>query len=237
VLSPGWRNSGASALRASAGNTHGVSEPASYAVVVVAGGSSSRLGGGDKTALDLGTGQSVLGHLVSSLDTSVPVVVVGPRRPLERSVRWAREIPEGGGPLAGVAAGVAALDLSTAQAPWVVVLAGDQPFAAAGIGAVLDARTPDVDAVVGVDGSGRDQPLLAVYRRSVLVRELGSDPAGRSMRSLLDRLTLSRVPLPELAALDIDDPESLSAARAAALSSGPGSVSGSERPAGPPTGH
>ena len=122
------------------------------------------MGGGDKTALDLGAGRSVLDHLVSGLDTSVPVVVVGPRRPLERSVRWAREPPPGGGPRRpGSRPGSRRLAPSTARrAEWVVVLAGDQPFAAAGRRPCCsaDARTPEVDAVVGVDAAGRDQPLL-----------------------------------------------------------------------------
>ncbi len=223
MLSLGWRNSGAAALRTVASDTHGVSEPASYAVVVLAGGTSRRMGGGDKTALDLGAGQSVLDRLVSSLDTSVSVVVVGPRRPLERSVRWAREAPVGGGPLAGLAAGVAALGLAPADgAAWVVVIAGDQPFAGEAVPPLLAARTADGDAVVAADEGGRAQPLLAVYRRSVLTRELtgeatvegGDGVAGRSMHSLLERLRVTRVAVPGRATLDVDDPGALARARA-----------------------
>jgi molybdopterin-guanine dinucleotide biosynthesis protein A len=220
VLSLAWRNSGAAACLAVAGDTHGVSEPASYAVVVLAGGTARRMGGGDKTALDLGAGRTVLDHLVSSLDTSVPVVVVGPSRPLERPVRWVRESPVGGGPVAGLAAG---LDLLRSDgAEWVAVVAGDQPFAGPGIAALVAALPPvdaegAVDAVLAVDSAGRDQPLLAVYRRRSLAAVLAASEqpaAGRSMRSVVGQLAVARLPLPPEVLLDIDDEPSLSAARA-----------------------
>jgi molybdopterin-guanine dinucleotide biosynthesis protein A len=188
------------------------------------------MGGGDKTALDLGAGRSVLDHLVSSLDGTVPVVVVGRRRALERPVQWTRESPQGGGPLAGVAAGVAA----TGDVAWVVVVAGDQPFAAEGVGLLIAAArttSDDVDAVVGLDVTGRDQPLLAAYRRSTLLARLSEPADGRSMHSLLDRLVVHRLPLPDRAVLDIDDAEGLAAARAA-VSRQPGQRSGS--PGGSP---
>ena len=173
------------------------------------------MGGGDKTALDLGAGQSVLGHLVGGLEGTVPVVVVGPERALERHVRWTREEPPGAGPLAGLAAGLAALPAPAAD--WVVLLAGDQPFAARGVELLLPGRAPEVDAVVAVDAAGRDQPLLAAYRVAAVVSvlaPLGSEVSGRSMSWLLDRLRIARLPLPEEVLLDVDDPGSLRRARA-----------------------
>ncbi len=192
--------------------------PASYAVVVLAGGTSRRMGGGDKTALALGAGRSVLGHLLGGLDPDVPVVVVGTARALEREVLWARESPVGGGPLAGLAAGLAALDTRAGSPDWVVALAGDQPFAHEAV-PPLTARAataePAADAVVGTDGGGRLQPLLAAYRSEVLRRHLTGPTAGSSMHSLLDRLSVRTVVLPPRALLDVDDPASLAAARAA----------------------
>jgi molybdopterin-guanine dinucleotide biosynthesis protein A len=200
-----------------------VPDPASYAVVVLAGGTARRMGGGDKTALDLGAGRSVLDHLVSGFEETVPVVVVGPSRTLERSVVWARESPPGGGPLAGLAAGLDRLgrvgptdgSARSGEATWVVVVAGDQPFAAEGVPALLAARTPAADGVIGVDPAGRDQPLLGLYRAAALRDRLHGDLAGRSMHSLLDALNVVRVPLTARSLLDVDDPDSLAAARAA----------------------
>jgi molybdopterin-guanine dinucleotide biosynthesis protein A len=185
------------------------------------------MGGGDKTALDLGAGRSVLDHLVSDLDTSVPVVVVGPSRALERSVTWARESPVGGGPLAGVAAALLALPArplaQSDDATWVVVIAGDQPFAAVAVPVLLAGREPGIDAVVAVDTDGRLQPLLAAYRRCALDRALASDPAvhGRSMHSLLDRLVIQSVAVPAPASLGVDDPAALCRAREIAARSSP----------------
>jgi molybdenum cofactor guanylyltransferase len=191
-----------------------VSEPASYSVVVLAGGTSRRMGGGDKTALDLGAGRSVLDHLVSGLDPVVPVVVVGPERPLERSVTWTREQPPGGGPLAALAAGLTAEP--PASADWVVVLAGDQPFAAGAVPDLVAARAPQVDVVLGVDGQGRDQPLLAAYRRSAALTtlaQLGPAVGGHAMAWLTDRLRVRRVALPDALTVGVDDPESFARAR------------------------
>jgi molybdopterin-guanine dinucleotide biosynthesis protein A len=192
--------------------------PASYAVVVLAGGTSRRMGGGDKTALDLGAGHSVLGHLVHALGPSVPLVIVGPPRALEREVLWARESPTGGGPLAGLAAGLAALDTRPGSADWVVALAGDQPFAAEAVPELLAAvagADVEVDAVMGTDADGRLQPLLAAYRRAVLRDRLRGPATGSSMHSLLDRLAVRTVTLPARALLDVDDPAALAAARRA----------------------
>ncbi len=192
--------------------------PASYAVVVLAGGTSRRMGGGDKTALELGAGRTVLGHLLSGLDPDVPLVVVGPARSLERKVVWARESPVGGGPLAGLAAGLAALDARTDAAVWVVAVAGDQPFAGQAV-PLLVAQAGDVaesvEAVVGVDAGGRLQPLLAAYRRTALRDRLERPVSGSSMHSLLDRLDVHALPLPAGALLDVDDPGALEAARRA----------------------
>jgi molybdopterin-guanine dinucleotide biosynthesis protein A len=146
-------------------------------------------------------------------------------------VRWARERPPGGGPVAGVAAGLGAVLAELPDLPWVVVLAGDQPFAAEGVPALLAARTDGaddaddadgaVDAVVGVDGEGRDQPLLAAYRPVALAAQLTGEVAGRSMRSLLAGLTVRRVVLPPRSCLDIDDAAALEQARAERARGGP----------------
>jgi molybdopterin-guanine dinucleotide biosynthesis protein A len=107
----------------------------------------------------------------------------------------------------------------------VAVLAGDQPFAAAALPllvAALNVKTPsttDLDGAVGVDPDGHDQPLLAVYRAGALQQALaelaaGSGLAGARVRDLVARLRVTRVPLPETAALDVDTAQDLERARA-----------------------
>src|SRR5699024_2806292 len=106
--------------------------------IVLCGGTSRRMGGTDKTALPLG-GATVLDHLLDALPADWPVVCAGVERPTRRKVGWTREDPPGGGPVAGIAAGLDAVARAAAGADpatgiavepvVVVVLAGDQPFA------------------------------------------------------------------------------------------------------------
>jgi molybdenum cofactor guanylyltransferase len=207
------------------------------AVVVLAGGSSRRWGGRDKTGVLLG-GVPVLEHavrgLVAALNVDLgDVVVVGPaehpvrpRLALDRSrmatepgrgtatepapgVRWVREEPPGGGPVAGLAAGVGVLPPAVTL---VVVGAGDAPFAGEAVPLLMDALDEGLDGAIAVDPQGRDQPLLGVYRVAPLRAALPASPADTSLRELVGRLRLARVPVGPRAALDLDTPEDLATA-------------------------
>ncbi|MDF2091445.1 molybdenum cofactor guanylyltransferase [Knoellia sp. 3-2P3] len=177
--------------------------------VVLCGGESRRFGS-DKTRADLG-GVSVLDAVLSSLPEHWDVLCVGPERPIvRRGVRWTREDPPGGGPVAGLAAA-----LGEVEAPVTVLLGGDMPGAgpvAVELAAAL-AGVPDADVVAGVDGDGRVQPLLAAYRTAALRAALPDRPAGTPLRRVLDGLRVHRVEVPERASRDIDTPEDLDAAR------------------------
>lgn len=188
-----------------------MSESATMTVVsaiVLAGGTARRFGS-DKLAAPLGD-STVLDRLLDGLPGPAEwaVVCVGPDRATRRSVHWVREDPPLGGPVAAIAAG-----LATGWVPEgiVVVLAGDQPYAAAAslrLSALLD-QSPDVDAVVAVDGRGRTNPLLAAYRTDALRGALPADPAGAAARSLLDRLSVLPVRVAEEESRDVDTPEDL----------------------------
>jgi molybdopterin-guanine dinucleotide biosynthesis protein A len=183
------------------------------AVVVLAGGGSRRLGHdklgaalGDTTVLD------TLLDAVAQHQQHVPVVVVGPQRSTRTEVSWRFEDPPGGGPVAGLAAGIAELD----PADVVGVVAGDQPFAAPALSVLLTALRADelADAAIGVDPGGRDQPLLGVYRVAPLHQAIGDVAAGRSVRSVVGQLAVVRVPLQPQWCLDVDTAADLAAVRA-----------------------
>ena len=151
--------------------------------------------------------------------------MVGPRRPTVRPVRWAREDPPGGGPLAALAAG-----LPETTADLVLVVAADLPFVtAAEVTALLDRVREPAGAVDGAlfrDPGGRDQPLLAVYRTAALrsglaaLAEEHGGPAGPGLdglplRLLTGPLELAGVADPDGAAtFDTDTWEALATARA-----------------------
>jgi molybdopterin-guanine dinucleotide biosynthesis protein A len=188
-------------------------------VVVLAGGASRRWGGRDKTSVLLGD-RHVLEHAVASLVAGAGVrlpdaVVVGPPDHAAHArltgVRWVREEPPGGGPVAALAAALPDL----LGLPDLVVLgAGDAPFAGEAVPSLLAAVTGDVDGAIGVDANGRDQPLLGVYRVAALGTALASvgDPSGARLRNVVAGLRLARIPIDERAALDLDTPEDLATA-------------------------
>lgn len=167
--------------------------------VVLCGGAGRRFGS-DKTRAVL-AGTPLLDHLLDGLPGDWTVVCVGEPRPTHRDVTWCRENPPGGGPVAGISAA-----LSVVDGPVVVLLGGDMPYAggAAPDLAVRLARSPELDAVIGRDGDGRLQPLLAAYRTSSLRDAMPEPAAGTPLMRLLDPLRTLVVVVPEQAALDVD---------------------------------
>ena len=176
--------------------------------IVLCGGAGRRFGG-DKTRADL-AGIPVLDHVLDGLPSDWPVICVGDPRLTRRPVRWCREDPPGGGPVAAIAAALRHVD-----SPVVVVLGGDMPHAAGPAPDLASrlAQGPDLEAVLGSDGDGRLQPLLAAYRTEALRGAVPQPAAGAALMRLLDSLRTLVVPLPEGAALDVDTTEDLDRAR------------------------
>jgi molybdopterin-guanine dinucleotide biosynthesis protein A len=192
------------------------------AVVVLAGGGSTRLGQ-DKTRADVG-GVAVLDRLLVGLGevmAGVPVVVVGPERPTVRPVLWCREEPPGGGPVAGLAAGLAQ-PVGDPPTPvpddgLLAVLAGDLPFAAPALTlllAAVAAAPPGTDGALGVDSGGDDQLLVGVHRAGALRRAVAAQSAAGAVRAVVRRLSVVRAPLPWPLTLDVDTADDLERARA-----------------------
>ncbi|GGG12292.1 hypothetical protein GCM10007304_27830 [Rhodococcoides trifolii] len=164
--------------------------------VLLAGGLGTRMGGVDKPSLVV-AGTSLLERAVSAVSVHGRVVVVGPQRELSdppRRLLWAREEPVHGGPVAALAAGVAALDRdSRAGESAVIVLAADMPWVnEADVQTLVDRLTTDdsVDAVFASDADGVTQYLYGVWRGDALRRSLGDGAAaGRAMRALVPERT------------------------------------------------
>ncbi|GDY28627.1 molybdenum cofactor guanylyltransferase [Gandjariella thermophila] len=188
--------------------------PERWAAVVLAGGRSSRLGGGDKTRLRVG-GRALLDHALAAVAGADPVVAVGPRQPVDGvEPRWTREDPPGGGPVAALAAGLAAVP---GACPSVVLLAADQPGVTAATvwrlrAALADA--PDAAGALLVDASSRRQWLTGVWRAAALRAALRADPAGAALRAVLGPLPGVEVPARPDETEDVDTPDDLAAARA-----------------------
>lgn len=176
--------------------------------VVLTGGSGSRMGGVDKASIELDD-VTLLERALSATVTAVEVVVVGEQVPTSRPVTWTREDPRGGGPAAGLLAGLGRF----LHAPdLVAVLAVDMPRVSPGTFArLLEALDGDggsaYDGALLVDADGRSQPLCAVYRRDALDAGRPSDPEeehGLSMHRLVGTLRIAEVAAVGEEADDID---------------------------------
>ncbi|MFE5670782.1 NTP transferase domain-containing protein [Agromyces sp. NPDC056523] len=192
--------------------------------VILAGGRAERLGGASKPDLVVG-GRRLLETAIAAARSAgcERIVVVGPPQLQAHGCLVVREEPPFGGPVAGLAAGLAALAAPDHRGD-VLVLASDLPHAEAAVARLLAARTadPGTDGVCLVDSSGRSQWLTAVYSRAALSRAFDalavpdSDPArlhGAAMRRLAASVDLTLV-AGEGTTRDIDTWSDLAEARA-----------------------
>ena len=180
-------------------------EPLRLGAVVLTGGTGTRLGGLDKSAIEV-DGVTLLERALAAVGAAVEVVVVGPPVPTTRPVTWTVEDPPRGGPAAGLLAG---LDRFATPPELVAVLAVDMPRAHAGTVARLTWAVegdPLADGAVLLDADGRRQTLAAVYRHAALerVRPGVGEANGLSMRRLVEGLHLAEVPAVGDEARDVD---------------------------------
>jgi molybdopterin-guanine dinucleotide biosynthesis protein A len=182
-----------------------------YAAVVLAGGAARRLGGVDKPGLRLGA-FTLLDRALFATGAAKPLVAVGPERPTERTVRWCREEPAGGGPVAALAAGLADLPADIEVAVLAADLAEIGPDTVTGLRFAL-ARNPEADGALLVDANGRRQWLTGVWKINALRAALPAEPAGAALHAVLGRLRVVEVPARAGEAMDVDTPEDLDKAR------------------------
>jgi molybdopterin-guanine dinucleotide biosynthesis protein A len=151
-----------------------------FDAIVPAGGAARRLGGADKPGL-LVDGRSLLDHVLAAVAGAARIVVVGPVRATSVPVRWRRESPVGGGPVAALAVGVAEV-----TALHCVLLAADLPRIGPAVPLLLGALG-EHDAVVLVS-AGRRNFLAAAWRTAALRDAIAdlADPAGTAVRTLYD---------------------------------------------------
>ena len=165
--------------------------------IVLAGGRSSRFGG-DKLAIRV-DGRPLLDRAIDAVRavTSEVVVVAPPdvERLVPDGVRVAHDERPFDGPLAGLAAGLAALEPHVERA---IVVAGDMPslvpaVLARLIAALASAPSAGV-AVLGSDGDAPPLPMAVDVRRAtVAVASLRTD-GERRLRALIGALETEVVP-------------------------------------------
>ena len=185
------------------------SEGPRFDAIVLAGGEARRFGG-DKALVEF-DGETLLARAVNAVSAARHIVVVGEQRGAITGVEWTQESPAGGGPVAALAAGLAAIGPDAE--PLVAVLASDLPFVDPGAVKSLIEAAGGRDGAVSVDEGDNLNPLLAVYRTPRLRSVLSANASltGAALLRVLSVLELAEVPL--RAARDVDTEDELDRAR------------------------
>lgn len=151
-----------------------------FDAIVLCGGAARRLDGADKGSVIVG-GRKLLDRAVDAVGEAATVVAVGPRTATDTEVRWTQEDPPGGGPVSGIAAGLALTTEGT-----VVILGVDFPFVDRECVARILAARGDRDGAILADATGRHQFLVGAYGRAALVEALGRrDPRNMSVKDFI----------------------------------------------------
>jgi molybdopterin-guanine dinucleotide biosynthesis protein A len=169
-----------------------------FDAVVLAGGRAERLGGADKASLGVADA-TLLDRALAAVARAGTVAVVGDERPTAVPVRWTRERPAYGGPVAATYAG---RDVLTHPADLLVVLAVDMPAVDAGtVGRLVAAAAGRNGAVLTAGG----RPHLAMAVHTAALDAVRPDSVeGAAMRELWEALDLQEVPAAGKEAVDVD---------------------------------
>lgn len=142
--------------------------------LILAGGKATRLGGVDKSQLVV-DGRTIFERQVEVLRDAVVEILVSSPRDIA-GYRTVRDVVEDGGPLAGIAAGLAAV-----RTPWLLVLAGDMPYVTRELIDRLVSRTRDDIDAVGIRIDGIPEPLACLLRVSSSTQIVQARLAARAL--------------------------------------------------------
>lgn len=143
-------------------------DPAEVTGVILAGGQSRRMGGGDKGLLDL-AGKPMLAHVIQRLAPQVGRLVINANGDPARFARFGLPVvPDsiGGfaGPLAGVLVGLRWSAENTPKARWIVTAAGDAPMLPSDLVCRLAAVVADRPTGIALArSSGELHPVIGLW--------------------------------------------------------------------------
>lgn len=141
---------------------------AGIAGLILTGGRSRRMGGGDKTLLPL-AGRPLLAHVVERLRPQVAALALSANGDPARFADWrlpvvADDIPDFAGPLAGILAGMEWAARQVPDCRWLVSVPGDAPLLPADLVVRLRAAVEAEGASVACAASaGRTHPVTALW--------------------------------------------------------------------------
>jgi len=203
-------------------------DPSAVTGIVLAGGQSRRMGGGDKGLLEL-AGKTMLGHVIDRLSPQVGRMAINANSDPQRFAPFglpvvADTITGFAGPLAGVLAGMRWSAAHTPAARWIVTAAGDAPMLPSDLvsrlAAAVERRS---NAIALARSAGEMHPVIGLWPLAFaddLEEQLGS--GIRKVLHWTDRHGTVAVdfPMVRLGGLEIDPffnantPQELDALRA-----------------------
>ncbi|RVD70897.1 MAG: molybdenum cofactor guanylyltransferase MobA [Mesorhizobium sp.] len=171
--------------------------------IILAGGQSRRMGGGDKTLLVLG-GRSLLDHVVARLVPQVGPLALSANGDPARFARFGLPVladtVEGyAGPLAGILTGI---EWASIACDAVVTVAGDTPFFPKDlIERLATAAATKPGAVTVASSGGRRHPTFALWPLGLhdALRRFLVDEDNRRVSAFIDRHDVVDVEFPMLA--------------------------------------
>jgi len=176
--------------------------------VLLAGGQSRRMGGGDKYLLEIG-GKTLLQRIINTAAPQVGPLILNtnsdPNLFRDYGLPVAPDVIDGfAGPLAGVLTGLDWAAANACECDWVASFACDAPFAPRDLVArLLDAIAADGADMACATSGGRDHPVFALWpvRLAEDLRAAVVDEGVRKVDMWTARYKLTR------AAFDISDSE------------------------------
>ena len=150
--------------------------------VVLAGGRSRRMGGGDKGLRSLG-GRTILGHVVARARPQVGGLILSangdPGRFGDLGLPVVADVVAGfAGPLAGILTGMTWAAEKAPEAPWIATFAADAPFFPRDlVGRLAAAAEGDGAALACARSAGRTHPVFGLWSVAL---------AGDLRRALVD---------------------------------------------------
>jgi len=136
--------------------------------IVLAGGQSRRMGGGDKGLLEL-AGKPMLGHVIDRLSVQVGRMAINANGDPSRFAPFglpvvADTVSGFVGPLAGVLAGMRWSAGSASGARWIVTVAGDAPMLPLDLVSRLTAAVQSCDTAIALARSaGEVHPVIGLW--------------------------------------------------------------------------
>jgi molybdopterin-guanine dinucleotide biosynthesis protein A len=173
--------------------------PADASALILAGGRATRLGGVDKRELVV-EGRTIFARQCEVLRPRVAEILVSSPREIA-GFRTVADAVAGAGPLAGIAAGLAA-----ATTPWLLVVAGDMPYLSGPLIELVLAHAGEGVDAVGIRLGDLPEPLLCLLRVEAARPAVAARLAGarlKASRLLTDGdLRVAWIPEPALRAID-----------------------------------